>query len=112
MRGEKLRIGISTCPNDTFAFHGLLAREVEDAGFEIEFELADVEVLNRKLLAGELDVAKVSFAAALEVADQTVVLPVGAAVGRGVGPVVLAPERPRPREGPPIVLAPGEHTTA
>jgi 1,4-dihydroxy-6-naphthoate synthase len=112
MASERLRIGISTCPNDTFAFHGLLAGEVEAEGLALDFELDDVEALNRGLLAGRFDVAKASFAAALELADETVVLPVGAALGRGVGPVVLAPAAPRPPDSAPLVLAPGEHTTA
>jgi 1,4-dihydroxy-6-naphthoate synthase len=115
-RGEKLRIGISTCPNDVFVFHGLLAREVDAHGLELDFELADVEELNRRLLAGELDAAKASFSAALELAPSTLVLPVGAAIGRGVGPVVVAPREERSaqraHEGEPVVLAPGEHTTA
>ena len=63
MTSERMRIGISTCPNDTFVFAGLLAGEVEAEGLALEFELDDVEALNRGLLAGRFDVAKASFAA-------------------------------------------------
>ena len=107
----RLRVGISTCPNDTFAFHGLLTGAVDCAGVELEFELADVQALNEGLRAGRFDVAKGSFAAALALARERVVLPVGAALGFGVGPVVLA-ARAGERPARPRVLCPGEDTTA
>ena len=112
---ETLSIGISTCPNDTFAFHALLEGEVEVPGHRLSFELADVEELNRAVLAGRLDVAKVSFHAALAAADDLVVLDAGSALGHGVGPVVLGSPGGRVRReraGPPRVLAPGTWTTA
>jgi 1,4-dihydroxy-6-naphthoate synthase len=113
---ESLRLGISTCPNDTFAFHALLTGRVRPEGCYLEIELADVEELNRGVASGRFDLAKVSFAAALELAGELVVLPVGAALGFGVGPIVLAPARERPGSGGGEavlrVLAPGEHTTA
>ena len=108
---QALRVGISTCPNDTFAFHGLLTGAVACEGVELDFELSDVQALNEGLRAGRFDVAKASFAAALSLARDWVVLPAGAALGFGVGPVVLAAGTgappPRPR-----VLCPGEDTTA
>jgi 1,4-dihydroxy-6-naphthoate synthase len=111
MKGRTLTIGISPCPNDTFAFHGLLTGAVTPAGFDLEFAIHDVEELNRRFAAGELDASKVSFFAALMLARDAVVLRAGSALGFGVGPLLLA----RPGS-PPIerarVLCPGEHTTA
>ena len=111
---KHVRVGISTCPNDTFAFAGLLRGAVEMPGLELAFELADVEQLNRRMLAGEFDVAKVSFAAVLQRPGEYVVLPSGSALGFGVGPVVLAGPGPVPALDDPAarVLAPGAHTTA
>ena len=57
----RIHLGISTCPNDTFAFHGILKKCVNLRGLEFTIELLDVEELNRRLLAGEFDVAKASF---------------------------------------------------
>ncbi len=112
MSAGALRVGISTCPNDTFAFHALLAGEVDFPDLELDFALLDVQELNERMLAGELDVAKVSFHAALAMADRAVVLPSGSALGFGVGPLVLAaPGRGRPAPGA-RVLCPGEWTTA
>jgi 1,4-dihydroxy-6-naphthoate synthase len=85
-----IRLGISTCPNDTFAFHGLLTRSVDWRGLQFEVELLDIEQLNERLLADGFDVGKTSFHAALHLADDHVVLPSGSALGFGVGPLVLA----------------------
>ena len=111
-----IRIGISTCPNDTFAFHALLERIVPTPGLELDFHLADVEELNEYMLARRLDAAKVSFHAALAMHDRVVVLPAGAALGFGIGPALLgAPGHERfafPPGVEPHVLAPGRWTTA
>lgn len=106
----RLRVGLSTCPNDTYAFAGLLTGAVRAEDLELEFELADVQTLNESLAADRFEVVKASFAAALDHAHRWVVLPVGAALGFGVGPLVVgarAPLPPRPR-----VLCPGRDTTA
>ncbi len=112
--GAALQIGISTCPNDTFAFHALLTGEVEIQGCELEFTLADVEELNAGMFAGRFDVCKVSFHAALAHAENIIVLPSGSALGYGVGPVLLgspACEHWDPSQKK-RVLAPGKWTTA
>jgi 1,4-dihydroxy-6-naphthoate synthase len=105
-----LRVGLSTCPNDTFLFHGLLEGLVDTRGLSLEYVLGDVQQLNELLVAGELEVGKASFATALRIADRYGVLRVGSALGFGVGPVLLA----RPGLAGPLrsVLAPGAGTTA
>lgn len=105
-----LRVGISTCPNDTYAFAGLLEGALRAEGLELAFELADVQTLNEGLLARRFDVVKASFAAALACAGDWIVLPVGAALGFGVGPVVVGSSGRR--ADPPRVLCPGRDTTA
>jgi 5,8-dihydroxy-2-naphthoate synthase len=107
-----LRVGISTCPNDTFAFAALLEGRVEAPA--MEFLLDDVEALNEGLLEERFDVAKASFHAALHLARDYCVLPVGSALGHGVGPLLLKsvaelPDLPRAEDR---VLCPGEWTTA
>jgi 1,4-dihydroxy-6-naphthoate synthase len=109
-----IKLGISTCPNDTFAFHGLLTRSVDWRGLDIGVELLDIQQLNERLFRGEFDVAKASFHAALKLAKDYVVLPSGSALGFGVGPLLLAsrPDTyPEMGEGQ-LTLCPGEHTTA
>jgi 1,4-dihydroxy-6-naphthoate synthase len=110
---QPIRLGISTCPNDTFAFHGLLTRAVDWRGLEFDVELLDVETLNERLLAGDFDVCKASFHAALLAADDVVVLPSGSALGFGVGPLLLAAAPgTRPTDSGQLTLCPGRHTTA
>ncbi len=107
-----LRLGISTCPNDTFAFHGILSGKTSTDGLQFDLSLHDVQELNEGLRAGIFDVAKGSCAVGLELAGELVMLPVGAALGFGNGPLVLAPKQPRPAGGPFVVLGPGRDTTA
>ena len=110
---QTIRLGISTCPNDTFAFHGLLTRSVDWRGLQFEVELLDIEQLNERLLGDGFDVGKTSFHAALHLADDHVVLPSGSALGFGVGPLLLsAAPGTRPESVDQLTLCPGRHTTA
>lgn len=118
-----MHLGISTCPNDTFAFAALLEGRVETGGFEFVIDLLDIDELNQGLLGGRFDVLKASFHAALLATEETVVLPVGSALGFGVGPLLLS-ARPGTRPGTrsesgdhaegasngSTTLCPGEHT--
>jgi 1,4-dihydroxy-6-naphthoate synthase len=118
----KIHIGISTCPNDTFAFHALLNRKIDTGDIQFDFELMDVEELNLRLLDGDFDVSKASFHAAILLADQLAVLSSGSALGFGVGPLLLSAKpdsRPSDvffdEEGNsrvPVIACPGKHTTA
>jgi 1,4-dihydroxy-6-naphthoate synthase len=108
----KLRLGLSTCPNDTFAFHAILERRIDLRGLEFEPELLDVQQLNDGLFAGRYDVSKASFHAALLLARDYGVVRAGSALGFGVGPLLVA-ARPGVRPQPSArVLCPGPTTTA
>lgn len=108
-----IRMGISTCPNDTFAFHALMNRLVDWRGLEFQIDLLDIQQLNQRLFAGQFDVAKTSFHAALSLSDQFIVLPSGSALGFGVGPLLLAKQSGlQPTDETQLTLCPGEHTTA
>ena len=108
---QTIRLGISTCPNDTFAFHGLLTRSVDCRGIRFEVELLDIEQLNERLLSDTLDVGKTSFHAALHLADDHVVLPSGSALGFGVGPLLLsAVDGTRPENTAQVTLCPVSYT--
>jgi 1,4-dihydroxy-6-naphthoate synthase len=108
----KLRLGLSTCPNDTFAFHAILERRIDLRGLEFDADLLDVQQLNDGLFAGRYDISKASFYAALLLAGDYGVLRAGAALGFGVGPLIVA-ARPDARPAPDArVLCPGATTTA
>jgi 1,4-dihydroxy-6-naphthoate synthase len=108
-----LSLGISPCPNDTFVFDAWVHGRVEGPPVEVSF--ADIDVCNRRAVARELDVVKVSFAALPELLgdgpDDYALLPCGGALGRGCGPLVLT--RDEPTELADVTVAvPGERTTA
>ncbi|MEM7516155.1 MAG: 1,4-dihydroxy-6-naphthoate synthase [Planctomycetota bacterium] len=113
MTNRPLSVGISTCPNDTFAFHALIAGETDPGPFRWNFEFLDVQELNERLFRGDFDIAKASFHAALQLTAETTVLESGSALGFGVGPLLLSrsSEHQSPAAGA-RVLCPGEHTTA
>lgn len=98
-----LTLGISPCPNDTFAFHHL----IENGGFDVVLD--DIEALNRRAEQGEVDIVKISVAAYGRLRRDYALLRAGGAAGYGVGPLVVAREK-RPVGG--RVAIPGERTTA
>lgn len=110
---KPIRLGISTCPNDTFAFAALIDGRVDLRGLTFEVELIDIQRLNDRLMEGDFDVAKTSFHAALLMTDSTVVLPSGSALGFGVGPLLLAARADTsPTSIDQVTLCPGFLTTA
>ena len=108
----RLRLGLSTCPNDTFAFHAILERRIDLRGLEFDAELLDVQQLNDGLFAGRYDISKASFYAALLLARDYGVLRVGSALGFGVGPLIVAARPDARPETASRVLCPGATTTA
>lgn len=108
----ELTFGFSPCPNDTFAFHAL-AHGLIEAPFRVRPVLLDIEELNRRALEGELDLTKLSVGAFATVGTRYRLLRSGAALGYGVGPLVVA-RTPRPLDDlvRGRVAIPGRVTTA
>lgn len=86
----KLTIGFSPCPNDTFIFDALVNRKIDTEGLEFEPVLEDVETLNQWALQGKLAITKLSFPAFFQSLDNYVLLNAGSALGKGVGPLLIA----------------------
>ena len=112
MSTPALTFGYSPCPNDTFAFHAL-THGLVDAPFRIEPVLLDIEELNRRAHTGAFHLTKLSVGAFSAVGDRYRLLRSGAALGDGVGPLVVTrtpmslSEAVRGR-----VAIPGRETTA
>jgi 1,4-dihydroxy-6-naphthoate synthase len=108
----KVSFGFTPCPNDAFAFHALVHGLVP-APFGVEPVLLDIEELNRRAAGAELQLSKLSFGAAAAAGDRYRLLRSGAALGRGVGPLVVARE-PGSLDGAAVgrIAVPGRETTA
>jgi 1,4-dihydroxy-6-naphthoate synthase len=109
----QLTLGISPCPNDTFAFYALTHGLVHTEGVRFSPVLVDVETLNRLAARGELDVAKVSYGALPYLLDDYVLLRSGGALGRGCGPLLVGrSERSVGMLQTGRIAIPGRRTTA
>lgn len=84
-----LTFGYSPCPNDTFAFHAL-THGLVDAPFKVTPVLLDIEELNQRAMTGEFDLTKLSVGAFAQTRIHYQLLRSGAALGKGVGPLVVA----------------------
>lgn len=86
----KLSLGISPCPNDTFIFDALINGKIDTEGLQFEVNFDDVETLNNKAFAVELDITKLSFFAFGHVLKHYVLINAGSALGFGVGPLLIS----------------------
>ncbi len=89
---RRVRLGHSPDPDDAFMFYGLAAGRVNGEGFEFEHVLEDIETLNRRALAAELEISAVSVHAFAHLADRYALMSCGASMGDGYGPIVVARE--------------------
>jgi 1,4-dihydroxy-6-naphthoate synthase len=108
-----IRIGHSADPDDAFMVWALAAGRVDTRGFEFEFVPEDIQVLNEWALEGRLDVTALSLATYPLVQERYALLPHGASIGSGYGPIVVAREALTLDELSGIEIAvPGSLTTA
>ncbi len=87
-----MTIGFSPCPNDTFIFDAMLHGKVDCEGLVFEPIIEDVEALNRRAFAGELDITKLSYHAFAHLTNQYMLLNAGSALGNNCGPLLVARE--------------------
>src|ERR1051325_4440101 len=86
----QLTLGFSPCPNDTFIFDALVNKKIDTQGLGFEVSLEDVQTLNDWAKNGRLDLSKISCGVLPLVLDQYVLLKSGGALGKGVGPLLIA----------------------
>jgi 1,4-dihydroxy-6-naphthoate synthase len=109
----KVRLGHSPDPDDAFMFWGLAKGEVDPRGVEFEHVLQDIQTLNEWALEGRLEVTAISLHAYPHVQDRYVLLPHGASMGSGYGPIVVARQELGEDDLRRIEIAvPGRMTTA
>jgi 5,8-dihydroxy-2-naphthoate synthase len=85
-----LTLGHSPDPDDAFMFYGLARELVPTDGFKFRHILQDIQTLNERATRGELDITAISIHAYAYVFDQYALLPSGASMGDGYGPMLVA----------------------
>ena len=85
-----IRVGHSPDPDDAFMFWALTTDLVDTRGHEFEQVLADIQTLNQWARAGRLEVTALSLAAYPFVQEDYALLPHGASIGSGYGPILVA----------------------
>ena len=106
-------LGFSPCPNDTFIFDALVHHRIDTEGLDFRVHLADVETLNQWALAGRLPLTKISYGVLPLLTNQYALLDAGGALGKGVGPLLIARMQIPPDKIKDLKIAiPGVHTTA
>jgi len=109
----KLTLGFSPCPNDTFLFDALVHGKIDTEGLEFSVVLGDVEELNQRAFAGELDITKLSYHAYAYALSDYVLLNAGSALGRNCGPLLIGRKSLSTAEVEAGTIAiPGKFTTA
>src|SRR5437762_2199528 len=93
MPPRTLTLGHSPDPDDAFMFYGLAKDLIPTHGFQFEHILQDIQTLNERATRGELDVSAISIHAYAFVSGQYALLPSGASMGDGYGPMLVAKER-------------------
>lgn len=110
---EKITLGFSPCPNDTFIFDALVHHRIDTEGLEFELFLGDVEELNHKAFRQQLDITKISYHAYAHVTDNYVLLDAGSALGKGCGPLLITKQNPDDLDlNNASIAIPGKYTTA
>ena len=82
-------LGHSPDPDDAFMFYAMAEHKIDLRGYRFEHRLEDIQTLNERALLGELHISAISIHAYAYVADKYGLLPCGASMGDGYGPVVI-----------------------
>lgn len=90
MSEKILTLGHSPDPDDAFMFYGMASGKVDCRGFKFEHILQDIQTLNERATRGELDITAISVHAYAYVSDKYALLPNGASMGDGYGPILVA----------------------
>ena len=103
---DRFTLGHSPDPDDAFMFYAMAENKIDLRGYRFEHRLEDIQTLNERALRGELHISAISIHAYAYVSKRYALLPCGASMGDGYGPIVirkrLTPnaQRPTPNADP------------
>src|ERR1044071_4009102 len=90
MQNGVFTLGHSPDPDDAFMFYAMAENKIDLRGYRFEHRLEDIQTLNERALRGELHSSAISIHAFAYVSDRYALLPCGASMGDGYGPMVVA----------------------
>jgi 1,4-dihydroxy-6-naphthoate synthase len=93
MDKRTLTLGHSPDPDDAFMFYGLARELIPTGGYQFEHILQDIQTLNERATRGELDISAISIHAYAYVSDKYALLPSGASMGDGYGPMLVSKQK-------------------
>jgi len=86
---ETFTLGHSPDPDDAFMFYAIAANKIDLRGYRFRHHLEDIQTLNERAMRGELHISAVSIHAYAYVSDKYLLLPCGASMGDGYGPLLI-----------------------
>jgi len=112
-------LGHSPDPDDAFMFYAMAENKIDLRGYRFDHSLEDIQTLNERARRGELHISAISIHAYAYVADKYALLPCGASMGDGYGPIVVRKIRNSGQDVDPrewlrrcTIAVPGEMTSA
>ena len=93
MPDEVFTLGHSPDPDDAFMFYAMAENKIDLRGYRFEHRLEDIQTLNERALRGELHISAISIHAFAYVSDRYALMPCGASMGDGYGPMVVTANR-------------------
>jgi len=73
-------------------FYAMAENRINLRGYRFDQQLQDIQTLNERALRGELDISAISIHAYAYVSEKYALLPCGASMGDGYGPMIITPE--------------------
>src|SRR5256886_16110424 len=95
---QSFTLGHSPDPDDAVMFYAIAKNKIDLRGYRFEHRLEDIQTLNERAKRGELHISAISIHAYAYVSDKYALLPCGASMGDGYGPIVIR-KRPTPQSG-------------
>src|SRR5947208_10870582 len=95
---QLIRVGHSPDPDDAFMFYALANNRLDTGDYEFTHELVDIETLNRRAFAADLELTAVSIHAYAFLHDKYILCTCGASMGDGYGPMLVARHQLSPNE--------------
>ena len=103
-------------------FYAMAERKIDLRGYEFEHRLEDIQTLNERALRGEFEITAISIHAYAYVSERYALLPCGASMGDGYGPMLVATDPAAPTGNAPndlrdwlrgrLIAVPGRMTSA